>query len=832
MKRTTILLAFLLLSISGWSQMSLDELERESFHPSCIPLDLQARDMVPCSARAKEIKTRSIDLCGEWALENINKDKWDVKVPCIVPGSIHKALYLAGVIPNPLVGQNDSIAARCSYQPWKLTRRFHYDGLMSDPLLSFAGIANKCRVILNGECIGEHEGMFGGPDIKLKGKLLKGENVLEVELDAIPFAAPRKNYVMENQSWRSTVVINCVYGWHYSRIPSLGIWDGVRIEDDQNNGIKNPFVLTRSTDGKMRLLFSTQCPTPEDELLLSVSCNGKVQSFKGTLDKTLQTQVFDFKISDPQLWWPNGYGDHPIYKAVLCLRKGNRITCSKTFDFGVRTVSMSPLPGGPYPDKYNWTFVINGKPIFIKGTGWCTMDVLLDFDKVRYRRFLNMAARQNCQMVRAWGGGMPESDDFYQLCDSLGLMVFQEWPTAWNSHVEQPYALLEETVVRNTLRIRNHPSPVMWGGGNESNKPFGAAIDMMGRLSVELDGTRPFHRSETWGGSKHSYFCWWNNRQHLNFNLNYEAPFIGEFGIPSIPVRETVDQYLDGDDSSFTHHMPKFGKDKELDRMKQYAGYFMETDNLDDFIFGSQLAQGEGLRHTLERARTRWPECTGALTYKLNDNYPALSWASVDYYGRTKLAHWFTKAAFEPTTTVLLFDRTNLDCQRVSIPYFFLDDRGSCTNRRMSARLSVYDDKFNHVLDTTICFIPQNTVVHIADIELTRKQTAYPMMWFVTDLLDDEGHTVARNWYFSNYETERGRIKTCWKTKIDVDVNGDELTLKNVGKNPAPGVYVEVPEYSDKVEISDNWLWINPGETVTIKVSPCINPRITGLNLR
>ena len=134
---------------------------------------------------------------------------------------------------------------------------------------------------------------------------------------------------------------------------------------------------------------------------------------------------------------------------------------------------------------------------------------------------------------------MPETDDFYELCDKYGILVMQEWPTAWNSHNTQPYAMLQETVERNTKRLRNHPSLIMWGAGNESDKPFGPAIDMMGRLSIELDGTRPFHRGEAWGGSQHNYNCWWDDA-HLNHNLNMTAPFWGEFGIASLPHIETV----------------------------------------------------------------------------------------------------------------------------------------------------------------------------------------------------------------------------------------------------------------------------------------------------
>ena len=128
--------------------------------------------------------------------------------------------------------------------------------------------------------------------------------------------------------------------------------------------------------------------------------------------------------------------------------------------------------------------------MFVKGTGWCTMDSSMDFSRARYDRFLTLARLQHVQMLRGWGSGMPETDDFYDLCDRKGILVLQEWPTAWDSHLVQPYDVLEETVRLNTLRLRNHPSLAMYGGGNESGNPFGKAIDMMGRYAVELDGTR------------------------------------------------------------------------------------------------------------------------------------------------------------------------------------------------------------------------------------------------------------------------------------------------------------------------------------------------------
>ena len=228
-------------------------------------------------------------------------------------------------------------------------------------------------------------------------------------------------------------------------------------------------------------------------------------------------------------------GEQPLYQVTLSFTPDDGgVADTHSFNFGLRTIEMAPLPGGPRPDRYNWTFVVNGAPMFIKGTNWCTLDALLDFSRARYERFIKLAAMQHVQMFRPWGSGMPETDDFYDLCDRYGILVMQEWPTAWNSHVTQPYGMLEETVRRNTLRIRNHPSLAMYGGGNESSEPFGPAIDMMGRLSIELDDTRVFHRGEPWGGSKHDYGTYWG-RQNLDYSLNMTSVFWGEFGMALQP---------------------------------------------------------------------------------------------------------------------------------------------------------------------------------------------------------------------------------------------------------------------------------------------------------
>lgn len=816
-------------------QQSLDEIDRAAFDPGMSPLQMPAAAMtvvtVPDTAAYKP--AAMLSLSGEWLLAPDNGDGvplMDEAVVAQVPGTVHKALYEAQRIPDPMVGRNDSIAEQCSYRGWWLRKTFFYDGSFTSPLLSFAGVANRCKVYLNGKLLGTHEGMFGGPDYEVGKYLRKGENELLVYLFPIPRTYLGGWPATANEAWKYTVVVNCVYGWHYAKIPTLGIWQPVTLRSRARARVENPFIVTRSCAGDMRLVVDVKGAPRDARLQLIVSRGDSATlpvAYEAAVTRGSATRAFDFKIDNPALWWPNDMGSQPLYDAVVLLPSSDgKILDTKRLTFGIRTIEMRPLPGGASPDLYNWTFVVNGKPMFVKGTGWCTADALMDCSYPRYARFLRLAKAQHVQLLRAWGGGMPETDTFYNLCDSLGIMVIQEWPTAWNSHNTQPYDLLHETVVRNTLRLRNHPSLVMWGAGNESDKPYGEAIVMMGRAAVELDGSRPFHRGEAWGGSAHNYNCWWDN-YHLNHNLNMTAPFWGEFGIPSLPDMETVERYLDGEPfvwkpapgSNFVHHTPIFGTNDEINRLEQYAGYFMPVDSLPSLILGSQLSQVVGVCHTLERARTRRPYTAGALYYKMNDNYPGLSWSCVDYYGAVKPLHYFARRSFAPVASVILFDCTQLACRDLTLPYYLLDDNLDVDGDTLGLRCTVYNERMEVVADTAFSHLSRGHVQQLPGIHLTAGDTHALLLFFKTDVCDAQGRLLARNWYFANYETRRGMLMQALRTTLAHHREGDEIVITNTGNVPAVGVTVKVAGKAHELLLSDNYLWIDAGETCRVHIN-------------
>jgi beta-mannosidase len=842
MRKRIFLLAFTLcLSIICHSQKSLDEIDRDNFHPNYCAAMMRTAKFIEIKALPKvSFSCRTLVLDGDWQMAEGGEDNnrlnciWTDKVNARVPGSVHSALIEDGIIPDPYIGQNDSIAQQQSYKTWWFRKDFNLDKIPIHPLLSFGGIANKCTIWLNGKILGKHEGMFGGPEF-IPNNLKIGENTLIVKLDPIPGVYNSKSPFEIDHSWQTTVVINCVYGWHYAKIPSLGIWRSVKLQDLNPVEIANPFIVTENLNGKMKIILDVlNSSAPIDgTLYMKISPKnfiGANQYFKYNVksSSSKDSLALDFNVSNPQLWWPNDKGPHSLYNATIMYvpAKGNTSEVETTF--GIRTIEMRPLPGGPQKDKYNWTFVINGQPMFIKGTGWCTMNPLLNFNRNRYDRFLYIAKLQHVQMIRAWGGGMPETDDFYNLCDEYGILVMQEWPTAWDTHNSQPYNVLEETVRLNTLRIRNHPSLAMYGGGNESAHPTGKAINMMGKLSIELDGTRAFHRGEPCGGSQHNYNCWWDYLP-LDHNLNMTASFWGEFGIASLPDMETVMKYLGNEKNiwppktkgNFIHHTPVFGQADEWNRLVQYSGYFMSKDSLSSFLLGSQLAQVEGVRHTLERARTLWPNTSGALYYKMNDVFPAVSWSCVDFYGAIKPLHYFAQRSFSPLAAVMLFNKTNYFQQEANIPVFLLDDNKELANKTCKVKITSYNDKWNVI--STKTFDCDNktssTVTKLGDYILTKQQTKSQILFHTIDIIDNAGRNIFRNFYFSNYDIKPGTITTMQKTKVKMDRQGNVITLTNIGNVPAVGISLEAPGYMDRLIVSENFIWLNPGESKKLTVN-------------
>jgi beta-mannosidase len=810
----------------GLEGMSLDDMDRRAFKPASSPLDSEATPVdLKSSPRLIPPPCFRLSLDGEWRMvgcevgkgsekEMLDGHGWEDAIPAVIPGSVHTALLAAGKIPDPTVGLNADVAREASYREWWFRREFDVPQDVPRARLVFDGVDYSCTVWLNGVRLGRHEGAFGGPDYNVTG-LLRPRNVLVVRLDPAP------------AEWPLVLKTNVVYGWHYVNLPSLGIWRSVRLDPAPSVEICNPFVAARDAQaGVVDLCLSLRSRSagfsgvlrgvaaPEDSGGEPLGFEVPVSASTGECPLHLR-----MTIPSPKLWWPNGLGGQNLYRLTLAFEpdKGGDAAVAAT-TFGIRTVETRPLPDGPSPARYNWTFVINGRPVFMKGANWCIQDALLRLDAARYARFLGLAKAQHLQLLRAWGGGLLETDEFYDQCDRLGIMVYQEFPLTWQRFEVLSPSVVDETATRNVLRLRNHPSLLMWGGGNE-HSGRGNVIEQIGRICLELDGSRPFHRTDPYGGSLHNYDVYWGGKP-LERNLTLTAPFLGEFGLSSPPCLESVLRYLPPeerdvwppkDNGSFIRHTPTYAV-QHLEIMNRYASDFADTGTMAGLITGMQLAQATGIRHTLERARTRWPEATGVCYYKLTDVYPACAWAAIDWYGVPKIAYYVIQDAYAPVLACARFDQLSAPPgEPLRVPVFLLDDAGDLTGPwQVIAR--AYDPSLTEIVRAEF---PGHGAVdrvkRLGDLTLTAEQAQSAPLLVVTEV-SHQGKTVHRTFYWLNYAGQPGCLFKLPAARLEVKAEPNALIVKNTGEVPAVGVHFDCPAISDHFTVEDAYFWLDPGE--------------------
>lgn len=606
-----------------------------------------------------------------WFKENADRSGWR---QIAVPTTVQNALLQLGEIANPFYNTNtyDELRqyglpqelpwnfrhSRIEMNDWWFAREFElpadWEGKRIQ--LSFDGLDYSGSVYLNGKLLGVHEGMFGGPDFDI-GKAVRfgTPNTLVVRVDRAP------------DTWRGILKGSPGFGWHYGHLISLGIWRDVTVEQIPDTDISSPYVRTQSLDSGQAVLIVEYDVVNHSEETRSITVNGTIEgknfpsepvNFINQISvpngrSRWQTEV---TIDQPKPWWPLNYGDQNLYEARLA---GDAATANTVF--GIRTVEMRPLRGTKAVQDYRWQFVINGVPMFIKGANWCWSDPMLQLDPAKYGQILELARRAGIQMFRAWGGGIIETDEFYRQCDEKGLMVYQEFPYCWGppSFPMTDGAVLDQQVSRVVKRLRNHPALVMWGGGNENVAVIDAdeGLFLVGRRCRQFDPSRPFHRTDPWGGNNHNWAIFHGGEPIDSGIMNHPSPFFGEFGIPSMPNWNACLKFLPEsklevwppaqDDGGVIAHMNQFGYG-DLAKTMRYADYGSIT-NWKTYIEYSQMAQGDEISFAANAQRAgSYFNKSGLWFYKFTDLFPGHSWAVVGFYGQPKLSYYRAKQFYAP----------------------------------------------------------------------------------------------------------------------------------------------------------------------------------------
>lgn len=805
-----------------------------------------------------------LSLDGTWKMISGQKisdllagNGWNAAIDAEVPGSIYTALVEAGVIEDPYYEDNMDSANAYAQKSWYFKRTFNYAGSGKNVELCFDGICNIADIYLNGKKIASHEGMFGGPYVDVSDVIKKGENTLIVHLyPAVPYT--------------KTVIFNCSDGWHYANLDPLGIWQSVTVKDKATVNLDSPFITTIDHEkGTLDLsieLDKIGSAGIKGDLYFTIApknFTGKTYYYQTSVNvSNVSTTALRYRcdLPDFKLWWPNGYGEQNLYYlSVKFVAEDGSVSYDKS-QFGVRTIEYGPFADGEKQNHYNRNIIINGVETFMKGAGWCTIDAMMRFTRDDYDKMLSRTKDAGINYMRAWGGGLVETDEFYDLCDEYGICIYQEWPCCWDSQKTQPAAVLYETVELNTKRLRNRASLILWGGGNEGTAAVtDTVLNTMCKMTYELDGTRQIWRQDGWTGSQHGQHIHWSGASpeyYLEAFWNSKSTNLGEYGLDGMmnlesmlkfAAEEEIMQWPVSQSGSVAYHTSTFNGRYgwqqtpygwDIDTFKHYASMFVELDSIEDLVLGSQLAQAQADYLPAINARINYPNNTMNTVYKMNDVYPGASWALVDWYGSPKMAYYLMQDAYRPLMAAGQFSKYNTINDGISeaftMPVYILDDVDSlASGKSWSVKVTAYDETLKVI--KTENYSGKGSVSRIGKVgsfELTAAQTNTTPLMITVDLIID-GSFYNRTYAYMNYEQDTGSLFYLPRTTLKYSISGNVCTIKNTGDYPAVAVNIDCSNVSDTMVLSDNWFWLDAGESINVTVSdPAGIEGVSCFNLR
>ncbi|TVT01343.1 glycoside hydrolase family 2 protein [Amycolatopsis bartoniae] len=595
-------------------------------------------------------------------------------VPATVPGCVHTDLLAAGLIPDPYLDDNEARLAWIGRVDWRYETEFDHQPGESTVDLVCAGLDTVARVELNGTEVGTTANMHRTHRFGVSDLLTPGTNRLAVTFtSALDHAeAMRAHYGDRPHTnahpYNLVRKMACNFGWDWGPdLVTAGIWRPLALESWRRARLASvrPLATVDGETGRVAVHVALQ-REDADPVLVRVRCDG--QEFKATV--TGESTVVTLEVPEPRLWWPRGYGEQHRYplEVVLAQPDGTELD-SWSGAVGFRSLALDTSP-----DEHgtSFRFVVNGKPVFARGANWIPDDCFPHrVDRERYARRFAQATAAGVNLLRVWGGGIYESDDFYDLADAQGILVWQDFLFACAAYPEEePLRGEVAAEAREAVtRLAPHPSLVLWNGSNENlwghedwgwrerlgDRTWGLGYytDLLPKIVAELDPTRPYCPSSPWSVSagRHpndpDHGCthvWdvWNQRDYLGY-LDYAPRFAAEFGFCGAPALSTLrravtDEPLTPRSPGVVRHNKAADGPAKLDR--RLAEHFPVPAEFPAWHWATQLNQARAVRLGVQHFRAQAPRCAGTIVWQLNDCWPVISWSVVDGDGRLKPA-WY-----------------------------------------------------------------------------------------------------------------------------------------------------------------------------------------------
>jgi len=790
-------------------------------------------------------------------------------LPATVPGDVHLDLLANKIIADPFYRDNESKLQWIEKEAWEYGLNFTADAtlLKREHIdLVFDGLDSACEIWLNGKKILNADNAFRNWRVPVKGNLHPGINHLWLLFPSPITAAAR---VAAADPWRAKTKTEektyirkpaYEYGWDWGpRFVTSGIYRPVHLEGWDKARIAGLHIRQREINSEAAHL--------EAELEVEAASDGtgrfrldyrqsgravvgKSASLAVTLHKGLNHVVLPIVIRNPALWFPAGYGAQPLYEFNAALQVGQTTVDAQSLRTGLRSIVLRR-------DKDQWgrsfEFVVNGIPVFAKGADVIPFDSFPNrVTTAQYRHILESARDANMNMIRHWGGGYYESDEFYNLCDELGLMVWQDFMFGndWQPGTEGFKRQIEAEAVDQVSRLRDHPSIVLWCGNNETELAYHWGVrdslpaDVRARMwkdyksefsgilpavTARLEPEIPYWPSSPsanyeptsdsyQSGDAHDWSVWHGRVSFAEYEKHHWR-FVTEFGFQSFPELRSVESFtLPGDRASiFTPVMLAHQKNSAGNAIihDYIAQYYPEPKDFTSFLYVSQVLQAEGIKTGAEHFRRNRPETMGSIFWQLNDCWPVASWSSIDYYGRWKALQYYAKRFYAPVLV-------SPHMENGVVKTWIVSDKTAPVKATLDLRLMDFD---GHVL------LEEKKPVEVSPLsssvyaewplkKLTEAGAKDTANVFVVASLESAGATLSENLFFPA-PTKEVHLKPAPLT-VDIEKSRNPASEKsrNVFKiqvtSPVLARDVALSFGDLDVELSDNYFDLLPGRTVVI----------------
>jgi beta-mannosidase len=671
---------------------------------------LQARALAKTAGDQRASETMRISLDGKWTLYHFPQGKYQITHPdqlrtqglasieALVPGDVELDLSKQGELPADLFFA-DNLAKLKPYElyEWWYQREFPTPaGIAGRRVeLLFRGVDCLATYWLNGKGLGETSNALTEQSFDVTGKLSSaGPNILTVRLRSPIIEAASKRYdpvytISAGRTNQEAIWIRKPahsYGWDIMpRAVSAGLWRPVELIIHARHEITDMYFSTASLDSRQATLavsyeLSTDLPLlPQLRLRVQARCGESTFTHIHKVEFTAGR--FEIEVRDPQLWWPRGYGNPNLYQVTTQLLQGDKVLASREDSVGIRKLELTRTETTSLEKPGQFLFKVNGVPILVKGSNWVPADAFHSRDAGRYEKILALFIDLGCNMLRSWGGNVYEDDEFFDICDRHGIMVWQDFSMACAIYPQTPEFLevMRQEAISVVRKLRNHPSLALWSGDNEVDQAYfysgfdpahnKITRDVLPQVVFQCDPYRPYLPSSPYMSPEviatgrtelmpEDHL--WGPRDYFKstYYTQHTAHFVSEIGYHGCPGLSSIKRFVDerhawpwqDNPQWIFHSTDTTGNPYRINLMANQVKELFGAlpDDIEDFILASQVSQAEAKKFFVEMTRLKKWQSTGLIWWNVMDGWPQFSDAIVDYYFNKKLAYYYIRRVQQP----------------------------------------------------------------------------------------------------------------------------------------------------------------------------------------